>query len=476
MTQNNPTHPILIVDDEASALKSFEVSLRSSGYNNIVCFQDSTKVLPYLDSHPVELLLLDLTMPLLSGQEILENTAGDHPEIPVIVATGLNDVQTAVKCMKAGAKDYLLKPVERNRLLASVRNCIELEELKRQFHLLKDHLLEEELKNPQCFSSIITENERMIRLFRYLEAIAGTREPILITGETGTGKELFARAVHEVSGRPGEFVPVNVAGLDDNVFTDTLFGHKKGAFTDAAQVREGLVEKADRGTIFLDEIGDLSPVSQSKLLRLIQEKEFYPLGSDMPKQASAHIVVATNRDLKGLMETRTFRKDLFFRLSVHHLRIPPLRERRDDLGILAQHFIQEAAAAFEKKPPTAPPELDALLESYHFPGNIRELRSLIFDAVGRHRGGMLSLEVFRKGMGLEAEPNEIPEAATAGNAGGGEFFTRLDRLPTLKQAETELVREALSRSGGNQSLAARFLGITRQALNSRLKRSSYSDS
>jgi len=466
MTETYPLYPIVVVDDEAAALKSVEVNLRAGGFDHIKCFQDSREVLPFLYGNRIELLLLDLTMPDISGQDILSVVEKENPGLPVIVITGLNDVNTAVECMRSGAVDYLVKPVERNRLLSSVKKFIELEELKRNYQNLKERLLSDDLSHPKAFSHIVTRNRKMKALFQYIEAVANTREPILITGETGTGKELFARAVHEAGGMKGEFVAVNVAGLDDAVFTDTLFGHRKGAYTGAAEMRKGLVEQAHMGTLFLDEIGDLSLVSQAKLLRLIQEKEFFPLGADVPKYTNARIEVATNRNLTKRIQEEKFRKDLFFRLSVHVIDIPPLSERRDDLRVLVPFFLKEAAESMGKTVPSPPPELYDLLDSYHFPGNVRELRSMIFDAVSRHKSKILSLSGFYQALGLD-ESKEMPRSP---EPPAGTLFSAFKQLPTLKGAETQLIEEALTRSKGNQSMAAKLLGMTRQALNNRLQK------
>jgi len=254
---------------------------------------------------------------------------------------------------------------------------------------------------------------------------------------------------------------VNVAGLDDQAFSDSLFGHVRGAFTGAERNRDGLIEQAAHGTLFLDEIGDLSPSSQIKLLRLLQEREYFPLGSDRPRRSRAHIVCATNRDLAEMQEAGTFRKDLFYRLCAHQVEVPPLRERRGDLPLLLDQFLREAADALGKKVPTVPKELVDLLGAYDFPGNIRQLRSMIFNAVGVHQRGQLSLETFRAVINNRDEPglriltNEMS-------------LTAPGRLPTFEECAQQLVAEALRRANGNQAAAAGLLGISRQALNKRL--------
>ncbi|MGD8472205.1 MAG: sigma-54 dependent transcriptional regulator, partial [Desulfobacteraceae bacterium] len=382
MTESTYPHfPVMMVDDEAQAITSFEMTLRSVNMNNFIRCHDSRDVMPLLSSREIEVMLLDLRMPHISGEELLPMITADYPEIPVVVVTGSNDIDTAVRCMQHGAFDYILKPVEKSRLIGGVKRAIELRELQRENQMLKAHVLSDKLEKPEAFSEIITISTSMRSIFQYIEAIASSPRPVLITGETGVGKELVAKAVHALSNRAGDFIPVNVAGLDDHVFADTLFGHKKGAFTDAREARSGLIERATGGTLFLDEIGDLSTASQVKLLRLLQEGEFFPLGSDVAKRSDARIVVATNQDLDKLQSSGQFRKDLYYRLGDHQIHIPPLRRRREDLALLVDHFLEKASKVLDKKKPTPPVELVTLLSTYHFPGNIRELESMIFDAV-----------------------------------------------------------------------------------------------
>jgi DNA-binding NtrC family response regulator len=457
----------MLVDDEAQALDSFELALRSGNVSNFLRCQDSRKVIPLLAEREVEAMLLDLRMPHLSGEELLPRISSDFPHVPVIVITGADDVETAVKCMRAGAFDYIVKPVERSRLVASVKTALELRELQRQNQLLRAHVLSDRLADPEPFADIVTTSKMMRSIFQYIEAIAPSPQPVLLTGETGVGKELAARAIHTVSGRQGDFIAINVAGLDDNVFADTLFGHRKGAFTGADQTRTGMVEKAGEGTLFLDEIGDLSHASQVKLLRFLQDGEFFPLGSDVAKRSDARVVVATNQKLETLQDSGKFRKDLYYRLRIHHVHIPPLRDRKEDLPLLLDHFLEKASVTLGKKKPTPPKELLTLLGVYHYPGNIRELESIIFDAVSKHVSGKLSMEVFKSYISteqsaVESGPKGVSPAETS-------LMSFSEKLPTLKQAEQLLITEAMKRAAGNQAIAAMHLGISRQALNRRLR-------
>jgi len=468
---NYPQYPVLIVDDEENALESFEITLNSCGMENIVTCKDSREVLPLLKSQKFEIILLDLTMPYIAGEELLPLIVQDYPGTPVIIITGDIEVETAVRCMQVGAFDYMVKPVEEKRLISGIKRGIDRNRLYRENMNLKHQFLYGKLAHPEAFSNIITRDSTMASILKYIEVIANSPEPVLLTGETGVGKELFARAIYQVSHvgqRKGDFVPVNVAGLDDTIFSDTLFGHLKGAFTDAHQARKGLIEQAAGGTLFLDEIGDLSHSSQVKLLRLIQEHEYFPIGSDISRHTDAHMITSTNRDMEKLLSCGQFRKDLYYRLDVHHVHIPPLREHKDDIALLVDYFLEEAAKIYGKKKPTPPPELFILLENYSFPGNIRELRAMIYDAVSAHTSGVLSMKSFRKVLDNKQKgTRDLAEEVIPGEPGWLQSF---NPLPTLKQAESVLIREALNQAKGNQTIAAGLLGITRQTLINKLKK------
>ncbi len=457
--------PVVLVDDEESVLLSSKMILASAGMRNVRTIDDSRELMPLLSREEVGVVVLDLFMPYLSGSQLLPEVVREYPDIPVIVMTAAQEVETAVSSMKEGAFDYLVKPVEESRFVSSVDRAIERRVLRKQLSALKRYLMTDRLEHGEAFQRIVTISRKMGALFQYLEAIAGSNEPVLITGETGVGKELLAEAVHRSSGRAGEFVAVNVAGLDDPLFSDTLFGHKKGAFSGADSARDGLVAAAAGGTLFLDEIGDLKAASQVKLLRLLQERQYYPLGSDVAKMSNVRVVCATNSDLGTRMNKGKFRADLYYRLSVHQVVIPPLRERKEDLPALALHFIEEASASLDRKVVKAPHELFTLLANYHFPGNVRELRAMVIDAVASHKSGAtLSMRSFRKA--IKATRAAIPKKSKKPGviSGSGAPF------PTLKDAERLHIEEALRRADGNQGVAATLLGISRPALNRRLAR------
>lgn len=460
-----PNLPIVMVDDEAQSLDSFETVLLFAGINNIIRCQDSRDVMPLLSKQEIEVMLLDLSMPHISGEELLSLVTKDFPEIPIIIITGSNDVDTAVACMKSGAFDYMVKPVEKSRLISGVKRAIEIRELQRENRLLKAHVLSDLLQHPEAFSEIVTNSVTLRSIFQYIEAISMSPQPVLITGETGTGKELVARAIHTLSNRKGNFVPVNVAGLDDNVFADTLFGHKKGAFTGADQARSGLIEQASGGMLFLDEIGDISPPSQVKLLRLLQDGEFFPLGSDIVKHSDARVVVATNQNLQTLQESGKFRKDLYYRLRAHHIHLPPLRDRKDDLPILVNHFLEKASQTLGKEKPIFPVELFGFLATYPFPGNIRELESMIFDAVTSCKSEKLSLEPFRAYI-LESEPAAKTEAIEKSMA----TSTLKEKIDSISHiTEKQMIIDALNKTNQNRTKAAELLGISRRTLQNKIK-------
>ncbi|MCG8472124.1 MAG: sigma-54 dependent transcriptional regulator [Desulfobacterales bacterium] len=462
-----PSFKVLIVDDEEPFIRSLSMALeRSAGINHIVRCQDSRKVMQTLSQGGFGLVLLDLNMPYIRGDALLKEITAEHPEVVVIVISGINQIEPAVECMKRGAFDYFVKTHEEDRLVGGVKRAIQMVEMTREHQEIRSRLLTDRLEHPEAFEEIVTRDKGMRGIFQYLESVSKSAMPILITGESGVGKELFAKTAHELSGATGPLISINVAGLDDTVFSDSLFGHAPGAFTSAHKARKGMVEQAAQGTLFLDEIGDLSTISQVKLLRLIQNGEYYPLGSDRSKRMNARIVVATNHDLEKKQMEGGFRKDLYYRLCAHHIHIPPLRERKGDIPLLLSHFLHKAAEALGKKMPTCPRELDTLLTNYHFPGNVRELQAMVHDAMSTHKSRMLSLESFRRKMGVQTlsfvpEPFEGVEESC---------FLPSSPLPSIHAVADLLVAEAMRRADGNQSIACRLIGISQPALSKRLKK------
>lgn len=471
MPQSNrlyPEKPVLMVDDELPWLRSMAMSMKSvGGITNINLCNDSREVTDLLQQTEYSLVILDLTMPHIGGEELLATITERHPELPVIIISGMNQVETAIRCVRAGAEDFFVKTDERERIITGIQKVLKQVRLQQEIRQLSATILGNDQANDPAFDGIVSKNVKMHSIFSYLKAVSGSMEPILITGESGTGKELIAKAVHQLSAPDKPLVAVNVAGLDDMMFSDSLFGHVKGAFTGADKVRMGMIEKAGEGVLFLDEIGDLSMASQVKLLRLLQEGEYYPLGSDQPRASKARIIVATNHNLAAKEADGTFRRDLLYRLHSHRVQLPPLRDRKEDIPPLLEFFLQEAATSLGKAAPSYPPELITLLSTYHFPGNIRELRAMVHDAVSVHSKGVLSMARFKEAIG--GGDDILAEPQTAATADTGKV-TFKETLPTIKELTEMLVDEALERAQGNQSIAARMLGISHQALNQRLKK------
>ncbi len=457
---------VLLVNDDHEAVGSTRLLLLDAGIGNEIIISDSKNVTPRLEQNGISLIVLNLT-PDFDGTDLLALLRRDYPQVPVIVKNAPADVETAVSCMKLGAFDYLVMPTEPERLVVAVKKALEFNDPQQEVSSLKEYLLNDRLEHAEAFAEIKTISRKMRSIFQYTEVVARSPQPVLISGETGVGKELFAQAIHRISGVKGQFVSINVAGLDDAMFSDTLFGHKKGAFTGADQVRDGLVCKAGMGTLFLDEIGDLNELSQVKLLRLLQEREYYPVGSDQVKTSSARIILATNVDLAARIKEGRFRRDLYFRLCTHQIHIPALRERSEDIPLLLGTFMEDAARHFGKSVPAVSPKLKAALTEYAFPGNIRELQARVSDALARHDNGEMTLENF---PGIPpATPPQSPVPATAPAADVDGIYSLFGRLPTFREIEDHLIGEAMKASDGNFAAAASILGVTRQTISKRLK-------
>jgi len=457
---------VLLVGDNPQPLEDTRKLFLDAGINPVIVLADSRATLPLLEQQAVSLIVIDMT-PAMNRAGLLSRICRDYPNIQVIVETASSDVEIAVDCMKSGAVDYLVRPVEPGRLVSAAENALNFISSRQEVSSLKEYLLNDRLEHAEAFAEIKTTSRKMRSIFQYTEVVACSPQPVLITGETGVGKELFARAIHRISRVRGPFVSINVAGLDDAMFSDTLFGHKKGAFTGADQYRDGLVSKAAMGTLFLDEIGDLSELSQVKLLRLLQEQEYYPVGSDLVKTSTARIVMATNVNVQERIKEGRFRRDLYYRLCTHKIHIPALRERREDIPLLLDSFIEEAALQFGRSIPAVSPELLKALAENDFTGNVRELKARVSDAVARHEDGILSLENF---SGISAvAPQRSPDSSAPPTAATAGIYGLFGRLPTFREIEDYLIVEALKISEGNYAVAASILGVTRQTISKRLK-------
>lgn len=458
---------ILLVDDEQSELDAYSLLLMSMGIRNVTTLNDSRGVLAALEGMYAPILFLDLNMPNMSGQDVLREMKAKKPQVPVIIITANSEIETAVECLRLGAHDYLVKPIDLKMFSSALRNALEIGLLRNEVMSLKGISFDPAPHANPAFKPIVTKNPVMFGIFQYIESIAGSGLPTLILGETGSGKELIARAIHEVSGLPGEFVAVDISGLDDTLFSDTLFGHTRGAYTGADSNRPGLLEKARGGTIFLDEIGDLSEVSQVKLLRLLQEKIYYPLGSDQPKGCLARVITAANKDLSRLaVQEGRFRMDLYYRLSTHLIRLPPLRDRREDIPLLVEYLVASAAKAMHKATPAISREAVTLLQRHAFWGNIRELKAYISDAVARCEGGQIQEGLIAERLGEAVSMMGSQVLATANNP----LEALFGHFPSLEELADYAVDVALSSTQNNQNKAAQLLGVSRQALHKRLKK------
>jgi two-component system nitrogen regulation response regulator GlnG len=452
---------IMIVDDDISHLEyTSRVIERNFQYNTLE-LQDSREVSMNLEKGGFCAVLLDINMPHLNGLELLTDINYRFPEIPVVVVTAAEDSETVVSAMRQGAFDYVTKSSGKNRLIAAVTKAV-----KHFFTMKELSNLKQEVLEPTEYESgnnkFITRSPRMTRIFGYIKNIAPTPNPVLITGETGTGKELIAELIYDMSGFEGELVKVNVAGLDDNIFSDTLFGHVKGAFTGADGRREGLVKAAENGILFLDEIGDLEHSSQVKLLRLLQDSSYYALGHDKVQHVNLKIIAATNRDLKAMSDKGLFRKDLYYRLMFQTVEIPPLRERKEDIFSLVNHILENVAEEYNMNKPSITASALTYLRGYDFPGNVRELEGIFYDLVAESRPEIIDdklvAEYFnRKGLVISGS-YEAPDDTDKLEINYRGTF------PTMKEVNDHMIKLALEETEGNISRAAAILGINRQTI------------
>jgi len=458
------TSKVFIVDDEKMITDSYAIFLKRNGVTDYTIHNDPREFVDSIDKINPMIVFVDLQMPFHTGEDLLELIKKKHPAASVIIVTGNNDVSTAVRCIHKGALNFLVKPLDAERFAAAYHSAVNAYQMRMEIEALRNALRTDESPDVVSFHGILTSDGRMKEIFRYIESVSKSSFPVLITGETGVGKELFARSVHACSGRRGQFVPINVAGLDDAMFSDTLFGHVKGAFTGADKVRQGLVAVAEGGTLFLDEIGDMAESVQVKLLRMLQEKVYSPLGSDKYMTANVRIVAATNADLEEKVLAGKFRQDLFYRLTTHRLEIPPLRDRISDTEHLALMFYKNALKEVGiENPENLPAYIIRTLRGYDFPGNVRQLQAVMSDMAMVFSSKKLTeydAAAFFNRHGLKM---------SSGGSASAKTFSYFGDFPTLKEIELYVVDAAVKEAEGNISSAAKLLGITRQALHKRLK-------
>jgi DNA-binding NtrC family response regulator len=443
------TARLLLVDDEKIALRNLEHVLGKEGYA-ITATQSGSHALELLDAQPFDLVLTDLKMEKIDGMQILRRCKERHPDIEVIMITGYATLESAVAAMKEGAFHYIAKPFRLDEVRQTVAEALEKIRLKRE-----NRALRAQLDAIEGRTRIITRDGGMQKLLDTARQVAHTGCNVLITGESGTGKELFARYLHEHSDRPaGPFVAINCGAFNEELLANELFGHEKGAFTGAVG-KTGLLVAAHGGTLFLDEVTEMSPAMQVKLLRVIQEREVLPLGSTRPTKIDVRFIAATNRDMKEWVGEGRFRQDLYFRLNVVNLHIPPLSERREDIPLLAQHFLERAAPLMGRPVRVISENALALLKAYDYPGNVRELENIIERGVALCQGDVLETAHL---------PDDLRELTIRA------FRRRDGRVMPLEEHERDYILWVLEEAHGNQTLAAQMLGIDRVSLWRKLKR------
>ncbi len=448
----------LVVDDERAVRSVLTVHLKKAGLD-VDAVANAELALEALRQNPYDLVVSDVRMPGMSGLELLERVRKSWPEVPMVVMTGYGSIDDAVSALKAGASDYLIKPVAREEFLAVVERALAQRAMRTRIRQLED-----EVDDKFGFEGLIGSSEPMQELYRQVQAVARTSATVLIQGETGTGKELFAHAIHHRSSRRNSpYIRMNCGAIPSTLLESELFGHEEGAFSGAVRTHIGRFEQADGGTLFLDELGEMDLASQVKLLRVLENGEFQRLGSSKTRTADVRILAATNRNLLQEVEAGRFREDLYYRLNVVSLRLPPLRSRTDDIPLLTDHFVRQIARKNELPlPALVPDELDAL-QRYDWPGNVRELRHHVERSMIMQQGAeVLHLPV----PGTASTPAPAASAPTPAPSVPDD----LDLPEALRAFEEQRIRAALDAAGGVQAQAARDLGVSRSNLAYRLKK------
>ncbi len=441
---------ILIVDDEKIALKNLEYVMKKEGYD-VTTTMSGSNALKLLQEQEFDVVLTDLKMEKVDGIEILDKTKQLHPDTEVIMITAYATIPSAVETMKKGAYYYIAKPFKLDEVRRIVKEAVEKVRLKKE-----NRLLREELEKYEGKIKIITQDPEMLRLLDVARQIAPTDCNVLITGESGTGKELFARYIHFNSKRAeGPFFAINCGAFTEELLSNELFGHEKGAYTGATTLKKGLIEMATGGTLFLDEIIETPPSMQVKLLRVIQERELLRLGGTEPVKIDVRFIAATNRDIQDAIKSGQFRQDLYYRLNVVSIRIPPLSERRDDIPLLIQYFLKKYSTLMEKDITEVSEDVITLLMNYDFPGNVRELENIIERGVALTNSNRIEVGHL---------PEDLRQLSIR------TFRKKEGRIPSLEEQEEAYIKWVLKEVGGNKTLAAQILGIDRVSLWRKLKK------
>jgi DNA-binding NtrC family response regulator len=441
---------ILVVDDDPSIRETFEDYLTVSGYE-VRCAGTAEEALQSWTEYQPDLVITDVRMPGMSGINLLERLRENDEDADVLVITAFEDMETAVAAMKAGAYDYLVKPLDLDQVEILVGRCIRDRSLRRRIRHLSS-----EASSEHSVTRLVGRDPQMIAIYKLIGVLAENRTTVLVTGETGTGKERVARAIHFNSSQAAEpFMAVNCTALTETLLESELFGHVRGAFTGAVQSRKGFFELAGAGTVFLDEIGSTDADFQAKLLRILEDREFYPVGGERPRKTEARVIAASQRPLEELVRGGTFREDLLFRLKVVEIRLPPLRERRGDIPLLARHFLARICDELHREPMEISPRALRRLESYAWPGNVRELEHALTRAVVLARGPVIGEEHLALDAGALASRDE----------------EQAEPLPrTMAEAEAAHVQRILKETAGNKRKTARILEISRARLERMIER------
>jgi DNA-binding NtrC family response regulator len=433
------TRRILIVEDDVSHRETLHRHLGRSGYD-VMAVDCGEGALSNLSSFAPDLVITDVRMPGLSGFDVLQRVRRDCPDVDVVMITAYEVMQGAIDAMKEGAYDYLIKPLDLDQVDAVVEQCF-----KDRASRVLGHATDVAISDAPA-DALVGRDAKMLEVYKLIGTVARTRAPVLVRGETGTGKELIAHTIHANSPNASEpFVAINCTAVPESLLESELFGHVKGSFTGASADRRGRFEQAASGTVFLDEIGDTSLSFQSKLLRVLQEREFHPVGSEEPRRTNARVVAATHRNLEEMVERSEFREDLYFRLRVIEIDVPPLRERRGDIPLLAEHILSKVSGEVGEAVPAVPDDVMAALLSYDWPGNVREMENALTRAMVMAKGTALSLEHLSLGPRAESVGATIDE----------------DSLDAVERIH---VQRILSKAGGNKSRAAKILGVSRPRL------------
>jgi len=446
---------ILIVDDEKNYLVVLQALLAPEGYE-IITTDNASEALRVIREADLDLVITDMKMPGTSGMELLEESKRIKPEVPVIMMTAYGTIEMAVEAMKKRAYDYITKPFQNEQLKLTIKKALE------NYRLVKENrYLSQALSDRFKYGNIIGKSKSMLGIYELIDKVAQSRASVLITGPSGTGKELIAKAMHYGGPRKNRpFVSINCGALTETLLESELFGHEKGAFTGAVAMKKGKLQMADEGTLFLDEVGEMSPALQVKLLRFLQEMEFERVGGTRTIKVDVRVISASNRNIKEDVAAGTFREDLFYRLHVIHIEVPPLRERMEDIPLLVRHFIEKYSEENGKRKMELSPDVWKVFYSYSWPGNVRELENVIERAVVLNSGGVIGLK-------------DLPEELT-----GAETEFDVDRLiplnvplaQAMEQIEEKLIRRALAQQNNVQAHAAQMLGITKSLIQHKMKK------